>query len=1065
MVQAIVYCDRCARLITPGDIDSGRALSRDGVSICASCLQTMPPAEVEQLSSPRASAAPTSQSRRTPKHKPDAGAGEPRAATRFAPLLGIVMVVTGVLLGIAVTLVVMPGPPEEEALAVPPVPSVPAPLPAVPVTTPEAASVEPAVPSAATSGQDHRAALRARLEPSLQDYAASRAALEKLAGEYNSPDAAPAKALLDELDAQYAEVADRALEAAITKAVTMAARRQFDEAEAAMKDVPSRFAEGPWLAATGRERIDATLADIARMRKLSAEADAKAKADAEAKAREAARTKRPSPAATESEAPAPPSPPAPEGVADDALWTAPGAFQTKLSKSDLDGGALAEWVDGSEKRITEPAIDSVIWTTDGKVSHRGIDFGDSAKAGVRHLRLAFTKPVVVGSVVTHMDEDIELSALRRDAAYPGDLADDAQWRAAWRPRRGDASVWVLPPGTTTRALRFSCSRTGEKNNTKGRYRGAVVLAHAVTSVATDARVAVSSGERVSLITDGDHGWFAPTNWQSDHEARNDTVSRERPEWVMLTWPRTVTLRGLNVLDAGFKSVDVFIYGKEGDPAGAADDEWTNVGTFKARCRYPSIIGPNWIDFGSVREVRAVKLVITDAHRVNELHPHRRKGYCFDGKCVWLGEILALKPFADSPLLGLIRRVGELGERAKANPKDDGYLLDTEIIYALATNYDADKVRARCIASAGGAVAASPNFDRSLTRSLTGSAGYSFPSRSGVARSRMSVPALLKGLGPYLARYKPEVVRVCFDTGSLQRVTDPKTLAPGVRDVVKRIQSAGAVPVLFTMPAPPFRDEKAEALIASYDEMIVSVAAELRVPYVDARKLLNSDVSKNFSRNGALRTHAYDAMNAAFHNLYWTLEASVFGRITVTRAPAAGKAASEKTTSRESDRPNAPPAGAAPRAPSVVPNGGFERRDDRTRFATGWRTHVWGEPDSATSIRLDRTNPHAGEHAMSALARRDGARPGAFIGVRLEAGTYEVRYWAQADVGKRAQIGCHLGGVDLAVQTVGDEWQQFTERVDVEKRGVSGSIKLWVQTRNVRVWFDDVEVTLVRAKTD
>ena len=103
--------------------------------------------------------------------------------------------------------------------------------------------------------------------------------------------------------------------------------------------------------------------------------------------------------------------------------------------------------------------------------------------------------------------------------------------------------------------------------------------------------------------------------------------------------------------------------------------------------------------------------------------------------------------------------------------------------------------------------------------------------------------------------------------------------------------------------------------------------------------------------------------------------------------------------------------------------------------------------------------------MSARSRRDGAHPGAFTSVRLSAGTYEVTYWAQADVGERARVGGHLGGVDLRRQSVGDEWQQFTERVDVDEPGAASNLKLWVETTNVRVLFDDVQVRLIAARRE
>lgn len=65
----------------------------------------------------------------------------------------------------------------------------------------------------------------------------------------------------------------------------------------------------------------------------------------------------------------------------------------------------------------------------------------------RHFRVAFQKPVAVGTVCTACPL---LAVLKPDAAFPGDPFDEAQWQPL-----ASGSVRTLPPGTTVRALRFT----------------------------------------------------------------------------------------------------------------------------------------------------------------------------------------------------------------------------------------------------------------------------------------------------------------------------------------------------------------------------------------------------------------------------------------------------------------------------------------------------------------------------------------------------------------------------------------------------------------------------------
>ena len=79
---------------------------------------------------------------------------------------------------------------------------------------------------------------------------------------------------------------------------------------------------------------------------------------------------------------------------------------------------------------------------------------------VQHLRLAFTEPQAIGTLI--LPDAVEVSALKAEAAYPGDLDNDNQWNAftalpgAWR-------VLTAPLGqAATRALCFTFRNAGGK---------------------------------------------------------------------------------------------------------------------------------------------------------------------------------------------------------------------------------------------------------------------------------------------------------------------------------------------------------------------------------------------------------------------------------------------------------------------------------------------------------------------------------------------------------------------------------------------------------------------------
>ncbi|HTA18578.1 MAG TPA: hypothetical protein VK989_04765, partial [Polyangia bacterium] len=262
-------------------------------------------------------------------------------------------------------------------------------------------------------------------------------------------------------------------------------------------------------------------------------------------------------------------------------------FDTPLTPTLIDPRATVDWVDGHETARTdffEPRYapqwrNPVTWfvaTTTTTPGHNGVTFGASPKPGPRHLRVGFTADVDVGTILTRGNID-GLSVLRAGAAYPGRVADDADWIEATRDSGDDLALWVLPPHTKTRALRFTTIGSPALESNAGRLLGVSVLSERFANVAPDATPLTSSHqEKAALLVDGSYQLWAA--WDDDAEARTAPVSASRPEWIVLSWDRAVSLRGLCALWPGFGKADVQAFvGPAGlNPREAPDAAWRTL---------------------------------------------------------------------------------------------------------------------------------------------------------------------------------------------------------------------------------------------------------------------------------------------------------------------------------------------------------------------------------------------------------------------------------------------------------------------------------------------------------
>ncbi len=346
-----------------------------------------------------------------------------------------------------------------------------------------------------------------------------------------------------------------------------------------------------------------------------------------------------------------------------------GAFATPVTDVLIDDRASAEWMStnpgqvGSEHPLANPTtLRQRVWTQTTAPYGGVVSFGASSEPGTRYLRLGFQSAIPVGSVLVRGGG--QLSVLRPEAAYPGNLADDSQWIPAQRLLRGQVSlaevepggyaIWLLPPNTHSRALRFTHTASATDSNFAGVLGGVYLLAGRFENLAPLALPATRANNHGAplLVDEVFNDWLA---WDNGPEFPHP-ITDQTPEWITLTWSQPVSLQGLAALWAGFNGAEAQVFvGPNADPDAnpntlgaleAADSNWQTVARLTTRSQYPRALGVDWIDFGKVVLTRAVRLRITQV--TDETHNHLI-GKTKSGNRIWLGELMAVAPVPNAPL--------------------------------------------------------------------------------------------------------------------------------------------------------------------------------------------------------------------------------------------------------------------------------------------------------------------------------------------------------------------------------------------------------------------------------
>jgi hypothetical protein len=354
--------------------------------------------------------------------------------------------------------------------------------------------------------------------------------------------------------------------------------------------------------------------------------------------------------------------PAAGHAADKPAPAVPTPFATAMTADDLDGAAFTQWVDGVEKPFeVKDGPRHVVWTATSRPEWDGLVFSDSKKTGSRYMRIGWKTPRLVGTVLARAGG--RLSVLKEGAAYPGALSDDSQWIPAMRIKSGavsgdeagreDIAVWILPPKTTTRAIRFSHAPEITDKTFAGWLGAVAILGDRLATVANQATaITTHTQDHAGLINNdsNDQTWGC---WSNGQDGAELPLSREHPETIVLEWSKPVALRGLCALFAGFGTADVAAFtGPDSRHAREATEaDWSPIASFAGiENGYPVQLWPNWMDFGSIIITRAIRLSLTSV--CQEGHPHLH-GNTKGGKRTWLGELLAFSPLGAADLATVI----------------------------------------------------------------------------------------------------------------------------------------------------------------------------------------------------------------------------------------------------------------------------------------------------------------------------------------------------------------------------------------------------------------------------
>ncbi len=216
---------------------------------------------------------------------------------------------------------------------------------------------------------------------------------------------------------------------------------------------------------------------------------------------------------------------------------------------------------------------------------------------VQYLRLAFLTPQPIGSFIS--PKEMEMSVLKPEAAYPGDLTNDDQWIAMQAGQQQGLRVYTAPESTISRAIRFTFRKPkvdGQPWNAD--LSGGLLLAHRFQNALAGAKITASSG-----VVKADGSWST---------VQQTPITIENPATLTITWPEARTFRGLGFLNFFAKRAEISMLKKaDADPATALETDWTVLGDISPAVRWRPAYSDDYFDAGKDITTRAIRLRVLE----------------------------------------------------------------------------------------------------------------------------------------------------------------------------------------------------------------------------------------------------------------------------------------------------------------------------------------------------------------------------------------------------------------------------------------------------------------------
>jgi hypothetical protein len=332
---------------------------------------------------------------------------------------------------------------------------------------------------------------------------------------------------------------------------------------------------------------------------------------------------------------------------------------------DIDAATMVESVNGRSTVAAGLAAGDWLGQPETKTGPRGFFFGKGEAAGPRHVRIGFTRQIPLGTVVTRGQG--RLSVLRPEAEFPGDPAREGDWLAADCLRPAQISVWVLPPGTRTRAIRWTAEgqpaasacpelwNDGDlPDGLVGWCGGLYAFGDRFIDVAPYAEVVpLTPGPDPERITDSEYRLWKGFGglqrlwqvWETDKEAWQATDDKP-PLAIVFAWRKPVSLVAAGVCLPGFSRarLDAYTGSADSNPREAVDDAWTSRFEGAVRSRYPAGFDIEWLAVESATKTRAVRLVGLAPPVREQVAPELAA--MLRGRRSWLGDSIMLAALGD-----------------------------------------------------------------------------------------------------------------------------------------------------------------------------------------------------------------------------------------------------------------------------------------------------------------------------------------------------------------------------------------------------------------------------------